>query len=86
MTVSKSTLQLRLGGLVAIHAARAAQTALGGIPQILTATVTLGGGEIEVARPFDLALLEHEIRSALTAVDVTLIELTVLQERMLPLA
>jgi hypothetical protein len=86
VSTSTTTLQLRLGGLIAVHAARAAQTALGAVPQILTATVTMSGAIVDVSRPVDLPQLERDVRLALEPVDIELLEVILVQNRVLPLA
>ena len=78
---STDTLELQLGGLVAIHAARAVHTALGAMPEIVSATVTLAGATIDVQRPIDLAVLTTRLREALSHADVELLAVRVVQAR-----
>ena len=50
---TRRMLHLALHGLVAVHAARAAHTALGAVPGIVSASVTMAGADVEVEGPFD---------------------------------
>ncbi|MBU6365273.1 MAG: hypothetical protein KJT01_03615 [Gemmatimonadetes bacterium] len=69
-----------LDGLVAVHAARAAHTALAAVPGVRTAEVTLAGAELEVEGVLD----EEALRAALALVGVT-VRVVEARPRRLPL-
>lgn len=81
-TRSRSRVRLELDGLVAVHAVRAVWTALGGVPGVNRAEVTMAGAILEVEGVLDRTALDR----ALDAAGVRLIALHVEQVRMLPLA
>jgi hypothetical protein len=84
--MSTRHLRLALRGLVAVHAARATHTALGAVSGIQSATVSMAGAEIDFAGPYDAEVVATAIRAALEPIGVHLEGVTVVQERMLPLA
>ena len=75
-----------LDGLVAIHAARAAHTALGMVPGVLTAQVTLAGAELEVDGPVDVHALTSAMNDALAPIGIRVSSCVVESSRSLPLA
>ncbi len=79
-------LHLQLNGLVAVHAARAAHTALGAVDGIQSATVTMAGAEVDFSGPYDADLVAAAIRAALEPIGLQLEGITVVQARMLPIA
>ena len=80
------SLTLRLSGLVAVHGARAAHTALGGVPGIQSATVSMAGAEVEFAGDYDANAVAADIRAALEPTGVQLEEVVERHGRRLPLA
>lgn len=72
--------------MVAVHAARAAQTALGAIPEIAAANVTMAGAEIDVVRPIDPVALQSRIDAVFEPLGLRVVELIVLRDRALPMA
>lgn len=79
---ARSRIRLELDGLVAVHAVRAVWTALGAVPGVVQAEVTMAGAMLEVEGPLD----RHALDVALDAAGVRLVSLTVEQARILPLA
>ncbi len=83
---TRTTLRLVLDGLVAVHAARAAHTALGGVPGIVTAEVTLAGATVEIEGPYIAEPFAAAVRAALAPIGLAVRTVTVVQPRQLPLA
>lgn len=83
---ARAVVRLKLGGLVAVHAARAAHTALTAVPGIASATVTMAGAELEVVMPLDLDTLAMHVRAALEPIGMQLTDITLVQRGILPLA
>ena len=79
---ARSRIRLELDGLIAVHAVRAVWTALGAVPGIVRAEVTMAGALLEVEGPLDRDALDV----ALDAAGVRIVGLTIEQERILPLA
>ena len=69
-----------------MHAARAAHTALGGVPGIVTADVTLAGAMVEIEGPYDAAHFAAAVGAALAPIGLSLRSVTMVQLRQLPLA
>jgi len=82
MLKSRSRVRLELEGLVAVHAVRAVWTALGGVPGVVSAEVTMAGAVLEVEGALDRGALDR----ALDAAGVRVTAFHVEQGRMLPLA
>lgn len=74
-------ISVQIEGLLSVHAVRAVRTALGGVPGVLTAHVSLAGAELEADRP----VTEEELATALEPAGVTVRGVTV-QRGTLPLA
>lgn len=85
MMATRRVLRLELSGLVAVHAARAVHTALGAVPGVVTAQVSLAGAELECAGPYDAERFAADVSAALAPIDITLVSVTELQDRLLPL-
>ncbi|MES2525364.1 MAG: hypothetical protein V4617_21920 [Gemmatimonadota bacterium] len=79
---SRTQIRLQLDGLVAVHAVRAVWTALGAVPGIVSAEVTMAGALLVVEGALDRDALD----AALDAAGVRIVSLTVEQRRVLPLA
>lgn len=79
---TRSRIRLELDGLVAVHAVRAVWTALGAVPGVVRAEVTMAGALLEVEGPLDRAALDV----ALDAAGVRIVGMTIEQDRILPLA
>lgn len=79
---SRSRVRLELEGMLAVHAVRAVWTALGAVPGVVSAEVTMAGAVLEVEGPLDRAALD----AALDAAGVRVKGLVVEQQRILPLA
>ena len=75
-----------MDGLVAIHAVRAVRTALGAVPGVLFAEVTMTGAVLELEGVVDVLALRPVLASALDVVGVRIVTIRVLQRRILPLA
>lgn len=83
---TRRMLHLALHGLVAVHAARAAHTALGAVPGIVSASVTMAGAEVEVEGPFDGEVFAAAVQRALEPIGLALASVTTVQTRSLPTA
>lgn len=69
---------LTLDGLLAVHAARAAYTAMAAVPGVRTVDVVRGTAEVEHDGPLDLEVA----REALAAVGVTIVAARPLDRRL----
>ncbi len=76
----RQRIHVQLDGLVAVHAVRAVWTALGAVPGVVSAEVTMAGAILEVEGPLDRVALD----TALDAAGVTVRELRV-ETRVLPI-
>jgi len=72
---------VRLSGMHAVHAARALQTALSGLPGVLDAEVRLG----EAVIAHDGELSERDLRNAVIEAGLGVLELVEERRRRLPL-
>ena len=79
---TSTRVRVELEGLVAVHAVRAVWTALTGVPNVVSAEVTMAGAVLELDGPLDRAALA----AALDLAGVRVVAVTVEQRRMLPLA
>jgi copper chaperone CopZ len=77
--MTRQRIHVQLDGMVAVHAVRAVWTALGAVPGILSAEVTMAGAVLDVEGTLDRAALD----TALAAAGVTVRELRV-EARVLP--
>ena len=73
-------IHVQLNGLVAVHAVRAVWTALGAVPGVLRAEVTMQGAVLEVEGGLDRAALD----AALDAAGVTVQSIRI-EPRVLPI-
>lgn len=78
--MTRQRIHVQLDGLVAVHAVRAVWTALGAVPGVLSADVTMQGAVLEVDGPLDRAALD----AALDAAGVSVRELRI-EPRVLPI-
>lgn len=85
MSALRRTVHLELSGLLAVHAVRAVHTALGGVPGVHTAQVSMTGAELEMSGPYDAATLSRDVRIALEPIGIQLTSITERQDRRLPL-
>jgi hypothetical protein len=88
-TVTKSRrllLHLEIDGMLAVHAARALHTALGGIDGITTANVTLGRAELRYHGIADDEALRDALEHTLDMAGLQLRGLRIEVDRQLPLA
>lgn len=76
----RQRIHVQLNGLVAVHAVRAVWTALGAVPGVVSADVTMQGAVLEVEGALDRAALE----SALDAAGVTVRSIRI-EARVLPI-
>jgi hypothetical protein len=76
---------VEIEGLVAVHAVRAAATALASVPAIRSAQLSMLGAELTVATPVDAPRLHAEIAAALAVVDLGVRSLAVDRTRALPI-
>jgi hypothetical protein len=72
--------------MLAVHAARALHTALGGIEGITTAHVTMGRAELHYHGPADDAALGEALRHTVASAGLELTALKIEPDRQLPLA
>lgn len=82
----RRVLRLELTGLVAVHAVRAVHTALGGVDGIESATVNMTGADVELRGPYDVDHFAAAVRAALEPIGIELARVTMLRERVLPMA
>ena len=78
--MSRQRIHVQLNGLVAVHAVRAVWTALGAVPGVVRADVTMQGAVLEVEGALDRAALD----SALDAAGVTVRSIRI-ESRVLPI-
>ena len=78
--MTRQRIHVQLNGLVAVHAVRAVWTALGAVPGVVSADVTMQGAGLEVEGALDRAALE----SALDAAGVTVRSIRI-ESRVLPI-
>lgn len=78
--MTRQRIHVQLNGLVAVHAVRAVWTALGAVPGVVSADVTMQGAVLEVEGALDRAALE----SALDAAGVTVRSIRI-ESRVLPI-
>jgi len=76
----RQRIHVQLDGLVAVHAVRAVWTALGAVPGLLSAEVTMQGAVLELDGDLDRAVLD----AALDAAGVSVRSLRV-EARILPI-
>ncbi len=69
---------MQLDGLVAVHAVRAVWTALGAVPGVLSAEVTMQGAVLEVEGELDRAALDAALDAAGVSVRSLRVETRVL--------
>ena len=81
---SHTELRLTFHGLTAVHAARAVHAALGGVPCVRTATVSLAGADVEIDGRYEPTQFAELVTAALEPIGVALHTVTVVQQRMLP--
>ncbi len=84
--MTRRVLRLAMDGLVAVHAARAVHTALGGVSGVITAEVSMAGAVIEVEGPFDAERFCVAVEAALEPIGIRLVSVSTIQARALPLA
>ena len=76
----RQRIHVQLNGLVAVHAVRAVWTALGAVPGVVSAEVTMHGAVLEVEGELDRAALD----AALDAAGVTVRSIRI-EARVLPI-
>lgn len=76
----RQRIHVQLNGLVAVHAVRAVWTALGAVPGVVSAEVTMQGAVLEVEGELDRAALD----AALDAAGVTVRSIRI-EARVLPI-
>jgi copper chaperone CopZ len=59
--MSRQRIHVQLDGLVAVHAVRAVYTALGAVPGVLSADVSMQGATIEVEGVLNRAALDEAL-------------------------
>ncbi len=69
---------MQLDGLVAVHAVRAVWTALGAVPGLVSAEVTMQGAILEVEGELDRAALDMALEAAGVSVRSVRVEARVL--------
>lgn len=84
--MTTAVVKLELTGLIAVHAARAAHTALTAVPDIVSAQVTMAGAVLDVTEPIDLDALTTAARRVLGEIGIGVVSAVVIQKRSLPLA
>jgi copper chaperone CopZ len=86
MVPAPRRVRVLLDGLVAVHAARAAHTALGAVPGVITAQVTLAGAELEMDGPVEVQELTRAMNDALAPIGISVSSCVVESSRSLPIA
>ncbi|WP_411280378.1 heavy metal-binding protein [Gemmatimonas sp.] len=74
----RQRIHVQLDGLVAVHAVRAVWTALGAVPGVLRAEVTMQGAVLEVEGELDRAALDTALDAAGVSVRSLRVEARVL--------
>jgi copper chaperone CopZ len=74
----RQRIHVQLDGLVAVHAVRAVWTALGAVPGVLSAEVTMQGAVLEVEGDLDRAALDAALDAAGVSVRSIRVEARVL--------
>ena len=74
----RQRIHVQLDGLVAVHAVRAVWTALGAVPGVLSAQVTMQGAVLDVEGELDRAALDAALDAAGVTVRTVRIEARVL--------
>ncbi len=74
----RQRIHVQLDGLVAVHAVRAVWTALGAVPGVLSADVSMQGAIIEVEGVLDRAALDAALAMAGVSVRALRVEARVL--------
>lgn len=62
--MTRQRIHVQLDGLMAVHAVRAVWTALGAVPGLLSAEVTMQGAVLEVEGELDRAALDAALDAA----------------------
>ena len=83
---SRTRVEITLDGLIAIHAVRAVRMALGAVPGVVVAEVTMTGAALELEGVVDVLALRAVLASALDVVGVRIVTISVSPGRILPLA
>jgi hypothetical protein len=78
---ARTRVRLEIDGLTGIHAVRAVWSALGAVPGIVGAEVSMGGVQLDVEGALD----EVTLSAALDAAGLTLVSVTIVQPRVLPI-
>ena len=78
---ARTRVTLEIDGLTGIHAVRAVWTALGAVPGIVAAEVAMSGVQLDVEGVLD----EATLGAALAAAGLTLVSVTIVQPRVLPI-
>lgn len=76
--MSRQRIHVQLDGLVAVHAVRAVWTALGAVPGVLSAEVTMQGAVLEVDGDLDRPALDAALDAAGVSVRSLRVEARVL--------
>lgn len=74
----RQRIHVQLNGLVAVHAVRAVWTALGAVPGVVSAEVTMQGAVLEVEGELDRAALDAALDAAGVSVRSIRVEARVL--------
>jgi hypothetical protein len=62
--MTRQRIHVQLDGLIAVHAVRAVWTALGAVPGVVSAEVTMQGAVLELDGPLDRAALDAALDAA----------------------
>jgi hypothetical protein len=76
--MTRQQIHVQLNGLVAVHAVRAVWTALGAVPGVLSAEVTMQGAVLDVDGPLDRVALDAALDAAGVSIRALRIEARVL--------
>ncbi len=76
--MTRQQIHVQLNGLVAVHAVRAVWTALGAVPGVLSAEVTMQGAVLDVDGPLDRVALNAALDAAGVSIRALRIEARVL--------
>jgi hypothetical protein len=76
--MTRQRIHVQLDGLVAVHAVRAVWTALGAVPGVRSAEVTMQGAVLDVDGPLDRVALDAALDAAGVSIRALRIEARVL--------
>jgi hypothetical protein len=73
--MARQRILVELDGLISVHAARAAHTALAAVPGIVSAQVSMAGAVLEYEGPLDEAAFAASLAEALAVADLRVLSI-----------